>query len=177
VLGSATTALTAQVVEEGDMVLVAVVGAQVVVAARAVADVAIAFGTATTTAQTTTAHISTLTSAPTHRTTVLGGSTTEDEEVGMAAAMVLENGTEDFVMVIFNGTTNSGSPHKDSHSSRHKSLRCRTNSSRSRCRTSSSCSRLLKSFRPLWAQWLRHQHHSLGRGCSNSKRQVLSNNR
>ena len=45
------------------------------------------------------------------------------EEDGMVAAIVLEDGTEDFVMVVFNGTTSSGLHHKDRHSSRRKSLR------------------------------------------------------
>jgi hypothetical protein len=96
------------------------------------------------------------------------------DEDGMVVATVLENGTEDFVTVVFNGTTNSVS-HKDRHRSRRNSLRCRTNKC-SRCRTNSRI-RLLRFSRPLRAQWLRHRHHSLGRGCSISKWEVFSNSR
>jgi hypothetical protein len=124
VVDPAATALMAQAAEEEDLVPVAVVGAQVVVSARAVAVTATTLGTTTTMARTTTAHGSTLTSAPTRRTTVLGGSTTEDKEVGMAVATMLEVGTEDFAMVVFNETTSSGSHHKVRHSSKRKSPRC-----------------------------------------------------
>lgn len=50
------------------------------------------------------------------------------------------DGTEDFVMVVINGTTSNGSLHKDRHSSR-----------RSRGRTNIPLSRLLKFFTPLQA--------------------------
>ena len=138
VVESAATASRAQAAKEEDLESVMVVGALVVVAARAVADTAMALGTATTTVQTTMTPASTLTSGLIRPTTVLGGSTTEDEEDGMVAAIVLEDGTEDIDRVVFNGTTSIGC-RLDRHSSRCKSFMCRTDNSRNR---------LLKSIRP-----------------------------
>lgn len=102
------SAMMVVVPEEGDMELVMEEDAQVVVAVRVVADRTMVSGTATTTttmtACTSTVLTTTLTSGLTCRTMARTGSTSRDEEAGMAAMEVADGTTGIVRAAIISGT-------------------------------------------------------------------------